>query len=208
MYCPSLVEIYVKVNIRPLKIFKIPHMTLWQIFMVDNHLCTPPVSLLSQECWFPQLPQISVGYLCWSHSAVSSRCMQITISNQSGNHANQYLAYNYWKYCSFRRSRAFSELDVENYWSVTRYHLKSPVTRSWGHQSYPGPARIRVELTRRFGHPVFVRMVQGRIITADIPQDIQTDAPDWLLTIAACWHTSTGTGTISTGLLCYLRIST
>ena len=44
----------------------------------------------------------------------------------------------------------------------------------------------------------------------DIDQDIQTDAPDWLLTIAAaaaCWHTGPRTETISTNLMCYLLIS-
>ena len=37
----------------------------------------------------PISPKGNVAHLCWSHSFVSSRCMQI-ISNQSGNHANQY----------------------------------------------------------------------------------------------------------------------
>ena len=51
--------------------------------------------------------------------------MQVTISNQSGNHAKQYpAACNYWKYCSVLRSWAFTEADVNNYWSVTRCRLK------------------------------------------------------------------------------------
>ena len=43
-----------------------------------------------------------------------------------------------------------------------------------------------------------------------IGQDIQTDASDWLLTIAganSCWHTDTRTATIGTGLMCYLLMS-
>ena len=37
-------------------------------------------------------------HLCWSHSAVSCRCMQITISNQISNEGNNYpLAYDYLK---------------------------------------------------------------------------------------------------------------
>ena len=44
----------------------------------------------------------------------------------------------------------------------------------------------------------------------NISQDIQIDAPNWLLTIAAagaCWHTSTRSGTINTCLMCYLLMS-
>ena len=42
-----------------------------------------------------------------------------------------------------------------------------------------------------------------------IAQDIQNDAPDWLLdpaiaATAACWHTGTKTGTIGVGLMCHL----
>ena len=59
----------------------------------------------------------------WSHSAVSRRCVQIIISNQSGNHANQYPYCNFWKYCSVPRSCSFSEWDVENYWIVARCHI-------------------------------------------------------------------------------------
>ena len=46
-----------------------------------------------QECWFPQLSQGSVSYLYWSHSELSSRCMQIAILNES---ENQCLVWNYW----------------------------------------------------------------------------------------------------------------
>ena len=61
---------------------------------------------------------------CYSHSAVSRRCMQITVSNQSGNNVNQYLACNHWKHCSVLSSRAFSG-DIENYWSITTCHLQA-----------------------------------------------------------------------------------
>ena len=74
---------------------------------------------------FSVAPKAVWTHLCWSHSAVSCRCIQITISSQNGNHYNQYSAFHYWKYCSVLRSWAFSEGDVVNYWSVTRCHLKS-----------------------------------------------------------------------------------
>ena len=112
--------------------------------------------------------------------------MQITITNQSGNHSNQYPVCNYWKYCSVLR---FSKRNVENYWSVTRCHLKSAMlSGSWEQQSYPGATiklkgdrvllrimrrksflsafRIRVELIRRTGRRVLVCTVQGRLVAA------------------------------------------
>ena len=60
-----------------------------------------------------------------------------TISNLIGNHANHYPACNYRKYCSVFY-RAFSEEDVEHYWNVTRWHLKSRTPCSWDQQSCPG----------------------------------------------------------------------
>ena len=54
--------------------------------------CPVPDSLLSRECWLPQLLLITFS------------CRQITIPNQSGNHANQYPTLNYWRYCSILRS--------------------------------------------------------------------------------------------------------
>ena len=65
--------------------------------MVDDSVCSVPVSLFSREVWLPQLPQGSVSRLCWPNSAVSCRCMQSTVSGQIGNHAKQYPACNYWK---------------------------------------------------------------------------------------------------------------
>ena len=43
--------------------------------------------------------------------------------------------------CSGLRSWAFSEGDDENYWSVTRCHLKSSMPCSCEQESYPGAAR-------------------------------------------------------------------
>ena len=39
----------------------------------------------------------------------------MTMSNECGNHANQYLACNRWKFCSIVRFGAFAERDVENH---------------------------------------------------------------------------------------------
>ena len=71
--------------------------------------------------------------------------MQITIWNHSGDHANYYPACNYWKYCPALWSWAFPEGDVENYWSVTGCHLKSPALCSWEQQSYPGTTWASIE---------------------------------------------------------------
>ena len=51
--------------------------------------------------------------------------MQITISNQSGKHANRYPACNYCKFFSVHMLWLISEEDVGNYRSETRCHLKS-----------------------------------------------------------------------------------
>ena len=66
---------------KAMAIFKTPLPTLWQSFMVYNYFCPVPVSLLSLEYWFPQ--KGSAAHLSWSHSVMSHRCVQITISNQN-----------------------------------------------------------------------------------------------------------------------------
>ena len=87
---------------------------------------------------FLNCPKISVSPLCWSYLAMWPRALPITIINQVDNHANQWLACNYWTRCSILVPWAFLEGDVENYWSVTRCHLKSPTPCSWNQRSYPG----------------------------------------------------------------------
>ena len=82
---------------------------------------------------------------CWLNSAVSCRCVQVTITNVSGNHANQYSACNYRKYHSIGRARARSRArsrarvrarararrkrarEVKEYWSLTSLPLHGPV---------------------------------------------------------------------------------
>ena len=155
-------------------------MTLWHTFMVDHHFIFPSVSLLSRKRL--------VAYLCWLHSAVSRRCIKITIWNQFGNHANQCPACNHWKYCSVLISRTFPEGDVENYWSVKRWHLhhvreNNNLTQGLrGHlfkaiaskeyhaillilrwKSFLSASRSR---WGRSGRPVIVRTVQGRFVAA------------------------------------------
>ena len=83
---------------------------------------TPQLIILSIACKYdvhvflrsvdiPNCPKSSVSHLCWSHSAVSCRCMQITISNQIGNHANQYPACNYQNSVQFS-DRGLSQRQV------------------------------------------------------------------------------------------------
>ena len=133
-------------------------------------------------CWFPQLSQRQCG--AFPLITFSRHGVQVTLSNQSDNYANQYPVCNYWKYFSVLMSWAFSEGDVKNYWSVTRCHLNISTSCWWEQQSYPGTTRasieddrikrrprpfcipgrkrfllayrIRVALIRRTGRPVFV----------------------------------------------------
>ena len=73
--------------------------------------------------------------------------------------------------------------------------------------------RIGVELIRRIGLDAvgcfFFARPKDILWQLDIIQDIQTDAPDRLMIVAAaaCWHTGTRTGTFSTGLMWYLLTS-
>ena len=100
-FASQLVEIYISVNIRPLKIFiKTPGNPMTNA-MVDHQICSVPGVLLFRECWLPQLPRRQYGTLCGPISAVSHRYMQTAISNQSGHHANQYLVRNYWNIVRF-----------------------------------------------------------------------------------------------------------
>ena len=59
---------------------------------------------------------------------------------------------------------------------------------------------------------VFFRMVQTHLVLQQLvfALDVQPDAPDWLMIIAAdaaYGHASTGTGSISTGLVWYLLMN-
>ena len=60
-FASQLMKIYVNINIRSLTINKRPFATNWQTLIVDQHFYSVPVSLLSRECWFPQLPQRQCG---------------------------------------------------------------------------------------------------------------------------------------------------
>ena len=108
---------------------------LLQYFIVRHLFCPILVNLLSQECWFPQLPKVSMAHLCWSPSAVSCRCVQIAFQNPNRNHTIQYPICNYWKYFSAPRPWASSGANVENFWSVKRCHLKRHTPCLWERQS-------------------------------------------------------------------------
>ena len=119
------------------------------------------------------------------------------------------------KICSVFRSWYFWEGDVENYWVPSKQlhalflrtavfprgcmgiywrqtHQNCALFRiMWG-KSFLSVFRIKVEFIRWIGRPPFVGMVQGCLVAA---------------TPAACWHTSTKTGTIYTGLMCNLLMS-
>ena len=142
---------------------------------------------------FPNWSKISVSYLCWSHSIVNCRCMQIIFSNQNGNHASQYAACNYWKHCFVPGPWAFIEGDVQNHWSITRCLLKSPkrcyetnsltqglrryqfktirtkegrVLRITRRNRFRSVSWIKVGLIRRIGHCVAVRTFPSHLVLA------------------------------------------
>ena len=81
---PQLVEIYVNVNIRPLAMFERTLATPWQSIMADHHFCQFCSAPFLGSADFPNCTKDNLAPLCWSHSVVSCRCMQIAILIQSG----------------------------------------------------------------------------------------------------------------------------
>ena len=61
---------------RPLTILKDLLRPIWQTFKVDHHFCPLPGVLMSS------ISPSSVEHLCWSQSAVSLRCVQISSQTQ------------------------------------------------------------------------------------------------------------------------------
>ena len=91
-------KIYVNVNISPPTILKGHLTTLRGTYVVHHHFCLVPVSLFSWECWFALVPQRQCGTFVLITFSYEPSLYAIIISNQSGNHANQYLACNYWNF--------------------------------------------------------------------------------------------------------------
>ena len=122
------------------------------VFMVDHYHSSVPMSFCTRSADFLNYPKGRVSHLCWSHAAVSCRCMQVTITNKSGNNAKQYPACNYWNYWSAPLQWAFSGGDVENYWSVKRCQVLCRVRETsnliqWlhGHETwYPVKRQVTV----------------------------------------------------------------
>ena len=121
--------------IRPLTMFKRLLVVFWQSFMVDHYFCPVPACLFFSGVQVSPMAPKAMWSTCLDHIQL----WVITVCKlPSGNHANQYRASNYWKYCLIIRSWAFSEGEVGNYSSVTRCYLKIPAPYSWEQQSYSG----------------------------------------------------------------------
>ena len=83
----QLVDIHVNFNRSPFTVYKGSIATLKYLrstltFVWSWSAFSPGVQISS-------IAAKAVSHSCWSHSALSCRCVQITIWNQSGNHANQ-----------------------------------------------------------------------------------------------------------------------
>ena len=183
LLCPRVGSNLHKCPYEARKIFERPLVALGQSFVVDHQFCSVPFNRLSRECWFSNCSESSLAHLCWTQLWAVVVCKWF--QNQSCIYVIQYPACNYWKYCSVLMFWDFSEGEAENYWSVTRCHLKvlrcvhessSFTEELHGHrlrtiiskedrafrcimrrQSFLSASRIRVELTRRTGQGVFVR---------------------------------------------------
>ena len=84
----KLVEIYVNLNRTSLALYKRPPMTFTQRFLSTITFVLSRAALFLGNGDFHNCPKGNVSHLCWSHSALGCHCIQITISNQSGNPAN------------------------------------------------------------------------------------------------------------------------
>ena len=105
----QLVEIYVNVNIKRLTIFYKTSRDHVTKFMDHQHFCQSWPGFFLGSAYFSNCPKCCAAHLCLSHLFVSHRCMQITISNRRGNHANQYTA---WNYISSPCSRVIGEIST------------------------------------------------------------------------------------------------
>ena len=130
-----------QVNRWPLTMFKgllATYKVLWSdITFVQFWSAFFPASVDFTNC-----PKGSVAHMCWSHSAVSHCCMQITIWKHSANHVNYYTAFNYTKWYSVLWSWAFPEGELLG---VLGCHLKSLTLCSWEQESYPGAIWAYIE---------------------------------------------------------------
>ena len=138
----------------------------------------------------------------WSHTAASRRCMQITVSKQSGSNANQYLDCNCWKHSVVVRSWD----SLEGYIKKIMECHKLPFRKSYAvfpgakglsrgymdicwrllHQKCPFPHHeaedfslyVRVELIKRIGLcPHSPRMLSSSWISFETSRPLsQTDS--------------------------------
>ena len=115
-FVSQLVEIYVNVNIRRLIISKSPLVTLWQTLWSTITYVQSQSTIFLEVLISPIVPK-AVRRICVDRIRLWA-VISCKLLNQSSNHVNQYLTCNHWKYCSVLRSSAFSEEDVENYWST------------------------------------------------------------------------------------------
>ena len=124
-FAPQLEEINVNFSRSPLKIDTNLSRPVGKVICSTITFVQLSQSFLPRSADLTNCPEGSVLHLCWSGSALSCHCVQITPCKQSRSHANQYPTSIKWNNCSVLRSWAFAYGGVENNWSVTRWHLRS-----------------------------------------------------------------------------------
>ena len=124
-FAPQLEEINVNFSRSPLKIDTNLSRPVGKVICSTITFVQLSQSFLPRSADLTNCPEGSVLHLCWSGSALSCHCVQITPCKQSRSHANQYPTSIKWNNCSVLRSWAFAHGGVENNWSVTRWHLRS-----------------------------------------------------------------------------------
>ena len=189
-FTSELVEIYVNVNIRPLTTLKITLATLWQTFMLDHQVWPVPVSLLSPKVeWriYVNHTQLWGVAVCKWPSKIEVAILPISTQPVIiGNNVQL-------------SGLGLSQREISRVTGMSQYKKS---TLRW-YKQQGGADQISWT-------PCLCPCVEDVMKQLHITQIIQSDAPDWLLTLVApatCWQTDIRTGTMSTGLICYLPVS-
>ena len=117
---------------------------LWQSFIVGHHLTYVQSwsAIFSRVLHYSIVPK-AVSYLCWSHSALGCRCLEMTVLNKGGNQANYQYHFRF-----LGPGLSHSEMSIiTGYWIITVawWHIKSPTPCLRYQQPYPWVTWASVE---------------------------------------------------------------
>ena len=156
-------EIYVSINIGPLRIFK-------DLFRPPDkfHDQPPLVSSPGQSPFARVLISPIAPIQCGAFVWITFKWEPLLCTNYHLNpkwrSCQPIYGCNCWKYCSIW---AFSEGDVQNYSGVTRCHLNSDTLCSWEQWSYPEMTWTLLKTIKAKENRAFLRIIRRKsVLTA------------------------------------------